>query len=511
MKAVQLNKETIDTIKEKSKEKRSFVREFLHRRQHPIKIIGYTSKTLWLLLIPIVKNIITLEFDIQGWIRTHWLDGIIISFIVGFAVFRWMFVYYRIEEDGIEAHFGPFGIIRTKVYFSEITTFSTNQGYLYRAVGACTMYIETNADSVPRTDMKLVLSDKSVKEIYEIVSARSNKQPSFSVAPRKRHLAVFSLLFSSPISGIILFMTFIYELYRLVGQEMEKQLFSTVNGKIVQIDSATLGLFRAVPGTIAMIGGVIAGGWLLSFITNMLSYWKFTSARRGRQFFIASGFIRRKRSILNRDRVNYFDVRRTLMMRLFHISSVHICCTGYGVRKSETSALIPITTDREMEASLKILEPSLVQAPPEIHTGKRDLGRFLTLPLIMCAVPIAAGTFMKYLIDRWHSEINILMVVMTLPLLWQVIIKLVAAFTTSVGMKHDVCTLCYCRDSMYHTVSIPKKNVSKLRIKQNVFQRKSRTCTLYIYTDSERRRVHRIMGLPAEATRNMCIREGFSV
>ena len=502
MKAVQLNKEAI-------KEKRSFLREFLRRRQHPIKIIGYTSKTLWLLLIPIVKNIITFEFDIQGWIRTHWLDAIVIAFIVGFAVFRWLFVFYRIEDDGIEAHFGPFGIIRTKVYFSEITTFSTNQGYIYRAVGACTMYIETNADSLPRTDMKLVISEKSVKEIYDIVAARSDRQPSFSVAPRKRHLAVFSLLFSSPISGIILFMTFIYELYRLVGQEMEKQLFDTVNGRLVQIDSEFLGIFRAVPGTIAMIGGVIAGGWLLSFVTNLLSYWKFTSARRGRQYFITSGFIRRKRSILNRDRVNYFDVRRTLMMRLFRISSVHICCTGYGVRKSDTSALIPITTDSEMEASMKILAPSLKQAPPEIRTGRRDLGRFVALPLMMCLIPIAAGTFMKYMIDRWHSEINILMIIMTLPLIWQVIIKLAAAFTTSVGMKNDVCTLCYCRDSMYHTVSIPKKNVSKLRIKQNLTQRMSRTCTLFIYTDSERRRVHKIMGLPLEATKEMCIREGF--
>lgn len=504
MKAVQLSKDTI-------KEKRSFLKEFLRRRQHPIKIIGYTSKTLWLLLIPIVKNIITSEFDIQGWLRTHWLDFIVIAFIVGFAVLRWLFVYYRIEDDGIESHFGPFGVIRTKVYFREITTFSTNQGYFYRAVGACTMYIETNADSIPKTDIKLVLSEKCVREIYEMIAARSDKQPSFSVAPRKRHLAVFSLLFSSPISGIIIFMTFIYELYRLVGQELEKQLFDTVNGRLVSIDSQYLGIFKAVPRTIVMIGSVIAGGWLLSFVTNMLSYWKFTAARRGRQLFITSGFIRRKRSILNRDRVNYYDVRRTLMMRLFRISSVHICCTGYGARKSDTSALIPITTDSEMEASMKILEPGLMQASPEIRTGRRDLGRFITLPILMCAIPITAGTFMKQIIDRWHGEINILMIILTLPLLWQVVIKTAAAFTTSVGMKHNVCTLCYCRDSVYHTVSIPKKNVSKLVIAQNVMQRMSRTCTLYIYTDSERRRIHRITGLPAEATRLMCIREGFAV
>lgn len=504
MKAVQINKEAI-------KEKSSFLKSFLRRRQHPIKIIGYTSKTLWLLLIPIVRAILTREFDIQGWLRTNWLDFIIIMFIVGFAVFRWLFVFYRIDEDGIESHFGPFGIVRSKVYFREITTFSTNQGYLYRAVGACTMYIETNADSLPKTDMKLVLSDKCVHEIYNIVAARSDKQPSFSVAPRKRHLAVFSLLFSSPISGIILFMAFIYELYRLVGQEMERQLFDRVSGRLVEIDSEMLGILKAVPATIVVVGGVIAGGWLLSFITNLLSYWRFTAARKGSQLFIVSGFIRRKRSILNRERVNFFDISRTLMMKLFKISSVHICCTGYGARKSDTSALIPITTDEETGSSMKILAPEFKQAPPEIQTGLRDLGRFITAPLVMCAIPFAVGTYLKMVLDRWHSEINILMIVLTLPLLWQVVIKTTAAFTTSVGMKKDVCTLCYCRDSVFHTVSIPKKNVSKLKLRQNIFQMISGTCTLYVYTDSERRRVHRITGLPFEKTQEMCIREGFAI
>ena len=85
--------------------------EFLGRRQHPIKILGYTSKTLWLLAIPIIKNIAVYRFDIKGWISTYWLDLIMIVSMLGFAVFRWLFVFYRIEDDGITAHFGKHEIL----------------------------------------------------------------------------------------------------------------------------------------------------------------------------------------------------------------------------------------------------------------------------------------------------------------------------------------------------------------------------------------------------------------
>ena len=82
------------------------------------------------------------------------------------------------------------------------------------------MFIETNADSLPKTDIKLVLSERCVNEIYEAVTAQGRKLPKFSVSPKKTYLLIFSLLFSSTLSGMILFGTFMFEVYRLVGKEL---------------------------------------------------------------------------------------------------------------------------------------------------------------------------------------------------------------------------------------------------------------------------------------------------
>lgn len=469
--------------------------EFLGRRQHPFKILGYTSKTLWLLAIPIIKNIAVYRFDIKGWISTYWLDLIMIVSMLGFAVFRWLFVFYRIEDDGITAHFGPFGIMRKKIYFSEITSFSTVQGYVYRLVNACVMYIETNANSVPKTDLKLLLSEKSVDKIYSAVTAASEGEVSFSVSPKKRELLIFSLIFSSTVSGIVLFAAFTYELYRLVGQELETQLFERVNGKLTEIDQKYLGISRMVPDSILLLSGLIAGGWLISFISNLMAHWQFTVTRRGRQLIITSGLITRRRSVLSRDKINCFDIRQTLLMKMWHISSVHVSCTGYGVHRGQSSALIPITTNREMTASMRMIEPEQGHQRTGLKTGKKDTARFIMMPVICCFVPVAAGTVLKMLLDRWHSEINILMLVSTLPLIWLVAVKAAASRLTSVGMTSDTCTLCYCRGFEFHKVIINTRNITKTEVTQSIIQKFGGTCTLKIYTDSERRKVHKVSRL----------------
>jgi putative membrane protein len=94
------------------------IRGFFRRRQHPVKIIMYIAKYLWLLLIPLAKYLIATQFDFESWVKTNWVDILTLSVIFGYGILRWVFIYFEIEEDSIIAHTGYFGIERTQVYFS---------------------------------------------------------------------------------------------------------------------------------------------------------------------------------------------------------------------------------------------------------------------------------------------------------------------------------------------------------------------------------------------------------
>ena len=488
------------------------VKSFLSRRQHPVKLISYTSKNLWLLLIPVTRHLFASHFDLKEWLLLNWVDILAISGIFAIAVLRWIFVSFRIESDGLVANTGLFGMVRTKVYYSQITTVSFCQSWYGRPFGAHTIYVETNAKTVTREDVRLVISRKNAQRLYSFVSSVSDGKPRATYSPRKLHLFVFSLLFSSALTGMLLYGTFMFEMNRLVGTEMERKMLEKVNGEITKIDSRTLNLTKTIPRMILIVAAVVIGGWFISFLATLARHWSFTVSRTDKQLLVKSGVLIKRRHIINRSRVNYYDLTQTLLMKIFRICSVTLDCTGYGKSRREISALIPITTYDNMNSSLELLVPDIPRSRPEISTGSaRDVLRFVTGPVLLCLIPTAAIQFLNKYFPRHNPDINALLAILTVPMIWLVIVKTASAFCTSVGFDETGCVLNYCKWYRFHKVLLPKEHITMIRITRNPFQLLNDTCMLRVYTIGERRRPHRINFICYSKLREICIREGYQM
>ena len=85
----------------KIKKKKSLAKDFFSCRQHPVIILKYAAKYLWLLIIPLGRYLIATHFNLQEWIRANWVDILTVSVIIGYAFMRWVFVYFRIEDKCI--------------------------------------------------------------------------------------------------------------------------------------------------------------------------------------------------------------------------------------------------------------------------------------------------------------------------------------------------------------------------------------------------------------------------
>ena len=215
--------------RETIKEKRSWLKNFFTHRQHPIMILSYTTKYMWLLAIPLAKYLIAAKFNFQSWFQAHWVDILTITFIFGYAFLRWIFVYYELEEDCIIAHTGYFGITRTKVYFAEISSLSLSQGYISRLIHSCAVYIDTDAKSLQNADIMLTLTKKRAFELYHFATAKCKNKPKYVYNSKKSLLVIFSLIFSSTLSGMIIVLSVLYEAYRIVGREAEEQILRRGN------------------------------------------------------------------------------------------------------------------------------------------------------------------------------------------------------------------------------------------------------------------------------------------
>ena len=485
---------------------------FFAHRQHPLKLFIYISKNLWLLLIPLGKYLIATRFDFQSWIKTNWLDILVFGAIFAIAFLRWFFVYFETDENSLTAHHGPFGLMKTRVFFNEITTCSCCQDYIERLFNAATLYIKTNATSVSASDVKLVISKKAADEVYGQVTRQCEGKVKRTVKTKKRYLTAFSVLFSSTLAGVIVFISVMFQIYQLVGKELEQTLVERVNGEIGKVNSVIFRLTNTVPRIIVIIIYIVAICWAISFVSNLIRHWNFEATRCGSQLLINSGMIIRRKHALNRSKFVYIDYEKNLLMRLFKVSSVNVCCAGYGAKNREFAALIPITTQKEVRKSLEILIPDLPHSSIDIKTGGiKDVFRFIALPFFMSFIPHGANFVIKLFISKWHYEINVITAIALIPFVWKIIVSIVAAYNTSIGFDDIYCTLRYCKMFHFHKVLIPKENISKVEITQTVFQKASRMCNIRVYSKSRNMKKHLLRNLPLEQARQLCKDNGFNV
>ena len=68
------------------KDLKVLAKEFLSFRQHPVKIIKYMARYLWLLLLSLAKYLIATQFDIKSWLEANWFDLVILLVILLFAL-----------------------------------------------------------------------------------------------------------------------------------------------------------------------------------------------------------------------------------------------------------------------------------------------------------------------------------------------------------------------------------------------------------------------------------------
>ena len=492
-------------MSEKSQKKLSSrAREFLSFRQHPVKIIKYMARYLWLLLLSLAKYLIASHFDIKSWLEANWFDLVILLVIFGFALIRWITVYFELGEDRIITHTGFMGMTRTIVYFEDITSLSLCQGPVSFLIRNCTVYIDTDADCVQSTDIRIDLTKSRSMEIYHLISQKAKAQPGFVFQSPKKQLFIFSLLFTSAISGTVVLLTILYQAYLITDKEFNRRIFNEVNSQIHIIENSSIWIYFLAAG---LLIGLI---WVMSFLSNLLRHWDFT-CKRGRNYLrIRSGKGARRHHLLRKKYLNYLDFTQSFFMRMFNICSVEVSCTGYGKRWKEISALIPITTSKDAVQSAKLLAPEFSLCKPQVKTSKACMPGFIVPPALAAVIPILVSIVMQYFFPLRKQQIIFIGIMSSLPFIWLTIVKCEAAVTTSMGFEGDNVTLSYCRWYTFHKIALKREKITKVTIRRNPLARLFGTCTVVIYTTGEDSRKHLIGGVNYKITLKILKENGFS-
>lgn len=457
------------------------------RRQHGVKILLYTTKNFWLLLIPLIRGLAALRFDFYSWLAGAWLDVLVLLAMLGFAIARWYCSSFEIKQSGLLCRSGIIIKREFTVPYDRISAVTAEHTIWLRPFRAANIYLDTDTGLMNKADISLTVHARDSKEILGMLP--NERTAAVSYRPSRINLIMFSLFFSSTISGVVFISTLLIQSGKLVGRELEEyfiESFSNVAGKLA------IGL----PPLAVGISALIIFGWLISFLGNTLRHFDFRIVRRGSGMHIETGILNLRRYYINGRKINYADLRQSLTAKLFRVCSVHVSCSGYGKAKNEIPVFVPITTGREAFSTLELLLPRYDFPRVTVLPPSRVIFSYLWLPTVMIFGFLLIA-FVAVVLFPWLSGIIVFAAIMAeIPSVWLLIVKLTAFYTTGIGAHGDTLSLKYCYGYAFHTVFVHRERIAKIVFSRSIFQIVPKTCTVRIYTNLEHTKCHLVRNLP---------------
>lgn len=463
-------------------------------RQHKIKIIMYSGKNFWLLLVPLIRGLLAWRSDLYTWLSGAWLDMLVLLAMIGMGIARWYFTRFEIRPDGIACASGIIARASYVIPYSKITAVTEERPLWLRPFGAANLHIDTDTGIIGVPDLKLTVSKERADDLFNALPVENKTSVAFK--PSRISVALFSVFFSSTISGAAFIATLLAQSGKLVGEELEDYFIETFNETAMKYAAG-------IPPLALGAAAVIIIGWLLSFLGNAMRHYDFAITRKGKGINIDTGMLSVRRYHLAVDRINYADLRQSLTAKLFRVISVHVSCSGYGKAKNEIPVLVPITTRREAYSTMRMLLPHYRFPKETIHPQLKIIFSYIWLPVVMIFGFLLIAAAAVIIVPGWSSLILFASVMAEIPSVWLLIVKMTAFYTTGIGFDEDTLALNYSFGYAFHTVYVHRERIAKVSVTRSVFQFVPRTCTVRIYTNLEHVKCHIVRNLPIDEVESL--------
>ncbi|MDE5946560.1 MAG: PH domain-containing protein [Oscillospiraceae bacterium] len=463
--------------------------------EHPLKILKYSIKHIWLLIFPLLRGIKAYRLDVNRlyeWLKGSWFDILIILIILFFGYLKWYFSTVSADDFSINHHKGILFRTKTCMIIKNISSVTVEKPFYLRPFKAVVFYADTRSGTNPANDMKLLLKQSTIKIIMDKVPSVSHqKSRKYSYKPRIFLIFLFSALFSSSFSGVIYITTFFFQ-----GGEIALDIIR----KSIDIISAETSKFiiTKVPPVIWSIIIFILSTWLLSFIINLIRYTGFSIRHDSDIIQIKSGYFTKRQFNIFKKKINYIDIHQNLIMKLFKVMSVNISCSGYGSGTKNLPVLVPLVTRRTLNENLSDIVHARFSLKKQYKPKKTSFWQYIWLSVIISVSILPLTSLITYFVPDFYKLALFITVMAETPAVWSIIIGLTALFSSGITFDEGYIQLNYAKGFVFHTVIAEPEKIVKFCIKQSIFQRIFKKCTVFIYIGSEKPTKHIIKAIPLD-------------
>ena len=468
----------------------------MEKRTHPITILEFVSKYLFLLLIPVLRGLfylLTTSHDFYNWLAGAWVDLLVVLFILLASYLRWRFQFYRYDEQGLTVRRGV--LIRRTVTIpqSSISTLTVEESFYLRPFRAVHLLADTDAGPFQRADCQLTLHREDACGLLERHGREPNLKPRL-YRPRWTELAFLSIIVSNTLTGVVFLATFINKAGELLGEEFQRCLLVGLEG--------VAGLLAFLPQTGAVLALILMGGWLVGFARNFVRFIRFTVRREEGALTIRSGWLTRRTYSCRVDAVNFLDYRQSILTRMMGLYMVFVQCVGYG-KGGALAVLVPAADTRSCRRTMRMLLPEMAGRPRQIRPPCGSVIRYAMFPFWACLLVPAAAAAACRLFPDWQQLIVFLGLMLALPFVWLLILRIIDCCTAGIAVSSRQLTLRYSRGYTFHTVIVPRERVNYVRIRYSIFQKWAGNCDVLVYTYGEVGHCHKVENLRLQEVREL--------
>ncbi|MCR5718294.1 MAG: PH domain-containing protein [Oscillospiraceae bacterium] len=454
-------------------------------REHPVRILRYTRKYLWLLIFPILRgayHFATTE-DIFRWLRGTWIDLLVLFLILGFGWLVWFCRKFTIESNQLYVTDGF--IVRRRRYMPlrNLAAMTIEHPVLLRPLGVSYVSVDAASGLLDTADIRLVIRHRD-EEIFRkaIPHMRTGKRHSFRHAGGIWRVLLFSVIFSSGFSGAMYLALFWFQSGRIARDLLQQfQITERLNVFSEEVASRLMG----IPPAAVSIGLVIVFLWVFSFLRNVLRYGGFEMQSDQRIVFIKSGLLTRRSFWLVNRKINFIDMRQNLLTKLCRIFSVAVNIPGYGNQQGSIPVCMPILTAGELNDTVPMLFPSFRLTHRTLKPTKDSWYGYICIPLYagLCVFP--AIYFAKRFFPSFSDLFDFLQLMLFIPIVWKIIIQIVSFQTTGMSVSEGRICVRYCEWTTFHTIIADTDTVVKVRIERQFWHFWTGKCHVVLQFQSE--------------------------
>ena len=478
--------------------------------EHPLKMLKYSAKNIWLLIFPLLRGIYTYHFDknwFYSWVRGAWFDIAVLGAILLFGFVRWFFSRIDFTENELVHRDGVFLRINTYIPFKNVSSVTVECPFFMAPFKATRFRCDTRAGIFKTVDLKLLVGKKARDAIMEHMPEIDEKNKINGIPqPTLASILLFSVFFSSGFSGTVYLATFFFK----GGDIAYNVIMRSLNLLTEETAKLTDRLLLKIPTAAIFIGIFFVASWFLSFMVNLFRYGRFSIDCDKECMKVSYGVLIRKEYRIKNSHINYTDMRQNLIMKIMGAVAVNISCAGYGSSKNRLPVLLPVKMEKSLGENLRVIG---------IYSGRKNnysaqasgVISYLLIPLIVAALIIPSHDWVADLIPQVKELSFFVAVMLEIPAVWFVIVKFVALMTSGVVLFEDKIMVRCSKWTKFHAVVSQREKVVKVELEQNLLQALSGRCALSIWFGGEEHKRFKIKAMKASDAKKIAKILGYEV